>query len=108
MPGKRGARRAFHRQIPGRLDTGACGPLASIIRDMALPMRGSIFLLSLLLAAAGCDRGDHPRQVGKPAPDFTISDGGRTLQLSSYRGRVVLLNFWASWCAPCVEEIPAL
>ena len=66
-----------------------------------------MFLLSLLLAA-GCDRGDHPRQVGRPAPDFTISDGGRTLQLSSYRGKVVLLNFWASWCAPCIEEIPSL
>jgi len=107
MPGKRSAARAFPRLIPGGLDTGACGPLESIIRDMALHMRGSVFLLSLLLAA-GCDRGDHPRQIGRPAPDFTISDSGRTLQLSSYRGRVVLLNFWASWCAPCVEEIPAL
>ena len=74
---------------------------------MALRTRGSIFLLSLLLAA-GCDRGDHPRQIGKPAPDFTIYDNGRSLQLSSYRGKVVLLNFWASWCAPCIEEIPAL
>lgn len=58
--------------------------------------RGSVFLLSLLLAA-GCDRGDHPRLIGKPAPDFTIHDDGRSLQLSSYRGKVVLLNFWASW-----------
>lgn len=62
----------------------------------------------LLLLAAGCDRGDHPRQIGKPAPDFTINDGVRNLQLSRYRGKVVLLNFWASWCAPCVEEIPSL
>jgi thiol-disulfide isomerase/thioredoxin len=65
------------------------------------------FLLSLLLAG-GCDRGDHPRQIGRPAPDFTITDGERSLQLSNYRGKVVLLNFWASWCAPCVEEIPSL
>ncbi len=94
--------------VPLTLDRGRAGsPLASIIRDVAFRMRGSVFLLSLLLAA-GCDRGDHPRQIGKPAPDFTISDGGRNLQLSSYRGKVVLLNFWASWCAPCVEEIPAL
>ena len=57
----------------------------------------TVFLLSLLLAA-GCDRGDHPRQVGKPAPDFTISDDGRSLRLSNYRGKGVLLNFWAS-CA---------
>ena len=74
---------------------------------MAFRTRGSVFLLSLLLAA-GCDRGDRPRFIGKPAPDFTISDGGRSLQLSSYRGKVVLLNFWASWCTPCVEEIPSL
>ena len=65
-------------------------------------------LLLPLLLAGGCDRGDHPKQVGRPAPDFTISDGSHNLQLSSYRGKVVLLNFWASWCAPCVEEIPSL
>ncbi len=66
-----------------------------------------MILLSLLLAA-GCDRGDHPKQIGKPAPDFTVTDSGRSIQLSSYRGKVVLLNFWASWCAPCIEEIPYL
>ena len=66
-----------------------------------------MFLLWVLLAS-GCDRGDHPRQIGRPAPDFTITDDGRSLQLSSYRGKVVVLNFWASWCAPCIEEIPSL
>ena len=70
-------------------------------------IRASVLLLSLLLAG-GCDRGDHPRQVGRAAPDFTVADGDRTLQLSSYRGKVVVLNFWASWCTPCIEEIPSL
>ncbi len=64
-------------------------------------------LLSLLLAA-GCDRGDHPKNLGRPAPDFTVEDGGRSLQLSTYRGKVVVLNFWATWCPPCIEEIPSL
>ncbi len=62
----------------------------------------------VLLAAAGCDRGDHPGRIGKAAPQFVVSDGTRTVDLSKLRGRVVLLNLWATYCAPCIEELPSL
>jgi cytochrome c biogenesis protein CcmG/thiol:disulfide interchange protein DsbE len=60
------------------------------------------------MAAVGCDRGSHPSTTGKVAPDFTISDDANTIRLANYRGKVVLLNFWASWCPPCIEETPSL
>jgi cytochrome c biogenesis protein CcmG/thiol:disulfide interchange protein DsbE len=65
-------------------------------------------LASTLLLGTGCDRGSRPAQVETPAPRFTITDGSKTIRLSDYRGKIVILNFWASWCAPCLEEFPSL
>jgi len=45
--------------------------------------------------------------VGKPAPDFELQNiEGKTVKLSEFRGTVVGINFWATWCAPCVFEMP--
>ena len=49
-----------------------------------------------------------PRE-GFPAPDFTLKTvGGQAATLSAYRGKVVILNLWASWCGPCRAEMPAI
>ncbi len=47
--------------------------------------------------------------VGDTAPGFSITaDNGRTISASNFGGRLLVLNFWATWCAPCVEEVPSL
>jgi len=60
------------------------------------------------LVVTGCDRGSHPGNIDKPAPQFVLGDGSRMVDLSKLHGRVVVLNLWATFCAPCIEELPSL
>jgi cytochrome c biogenesis protein CcmG, thiol:disulfide interchange protein DsbE len=66
--------------------------------------------ISVLLASCltGCYRGSRPAGINHPAPDFTVTDSDRSVSLHDLKGKVVLLNFWATWCPPCIQEMPSL
>jgi cytochrome c biogenesis protein CcmG/thiol:disulfide interchange protein DsbE len=73
-----------------------------------------LLMLFVLLFIAGCENisglGKIKRmEIGKPAPDFVLQDAsGKAWKLSSLKGKVVFVNFWATWCKPCRDEMPSM
>lgn len=80
-------------------------------------MKRSLFFLFLLMTACllSCSKGGNGEsnpslaQTAGAAPDFILKDiEGKNVQLSQYKGKVVILEFWATWCPPCKATIPGL
>ncbi len=72
-----------------------------------------LIFVPLLFSAGACQQGAEYKgpkaEVGKPAPDFVLSDTtGKSWSLSGLKGKVIFLNFWATWCPPCREEMPSM
>src|ERR1700690_375946 len=77
-------------------------------RSIPFALPAALIAIGLLGALIGCYSGNHPARIGSNAPDFTLQDSGPRVTLSPFRRQVVVLNFWATWCPPCVEETPSL
>ena len=85
------------------------GGLSPMRRQAAVALVGLI-ILALAFGVVWVQSSKfEPLVVGMTAPDFSLPDlEGKTRQLSDYRGKVIFLNFWATWCKPCKEEMPSM
>jgi peroxiredoxin len=111
------ARRAeYDRHLNGAAPRARRAPGAGLSRREVLMAVGGAAVGLLLIAFVWVLSGQNAQpalppvgELNRPAPDFTLPGlDGQDVRLSDYRGKVVLVNFWGTWCEPCKEETPAL
>jgi peroxiredoxin len=62
----------------------------------------------IMVGLTACNSGSRPPRIGTVAPDFTLQDSENKVTLSQYHGQIIVLNFWGTFCPPCIEEMPSL